>query len=83
MFSAIRTIYHGDSHAKPIFDPPYTPEEAQLLDHLHRAMGETAAKQLEWEIFAFTTHHEEDAFRQGVRLGLRLAQELAEDGQSS
>ena len=42
MFSAIRTIYHGDSHAKPIFDPPYTPEEAQLLDHLHRAMGETA-----------------------------------------
>ena len=76
MFSAIRTIYHGDSHAKPIFDPPYTPEEERVVTQL-QALGEAAAD-LRWSLFVLVTEAQEQAFRQGVRIGLNLAQELTD-----
>ena len=79
MFSAIRTIYHGDCQGKTVFDPPYTPEEADLLRRLREAVPEgPALRRLEWAIGVFTTDHEERAFRQGVRIGLGLARELTD-----
>ena len=84
MFSAIRTIYYGDSQGRAMFDLPYTLEETQILEQLYGAMDEKSARHLEWEIGVYVTEQQEEAFRQGLHLGFHLAQELAEeDGYSS
>lgn len=76
MFSAIRTIFHGDPQGKTVFDPPYTPEEERVVTQL-QALGEAAAD-LRWSLFVLVTEAQEQAFRQGVRIGLNLAQELTD-----